>query len=130
MSVVIITMTAGIALIAVLSAIGVCERCHVSSGGVYYLLAHVLGGRVGAAVGVLYCFGQVLVAFRYVTVRRPTHRSEGFDSRFESVFLRLCLMPPVNIILFIEGRLLHAQVDLVVCQPEVNGTSGLTCWLT
>ena len=46
-------------MIAVLSAIGVCERCRVSSGGVYFLLAHVLGGKIGASVGVLYCFGQV-----------------------------------------------------------------------
>ena len=42
-----------------MSAIGVCERCHMESGGVYFLVSHVLGARVGAAIGILYCFGQV-----------------------------------------------------------------------
>lgn len=54
----------GIALISVLSAIGVCERCRVESGGVYFLLSHVLGPRSAAAVGVLYVFGQVSHSFR------------------------------------------------------------------
>jgi len=31
----------------------------VDSGGVYFLLSHVLGARVGASFGILYCFGQV-----------------------------------------------------------------------
>jgi len=52
-------MTIGVALIAVLSAIGVCERCHMESGGVYFLVSHVLGARTGATIGILYCFGQV-----------------------------------------------------------------------
>lgn len=55
-------MTIGVALIAVLSAIGVCERCHMESGGVYFLLSHVLGARIGATIGILYCFGQVKYA--------------------------------------------------------------------
>ena len=46
-------------LVAVLAAIGICERCHVQSGGVYFLISHVLGSRRGAAVGVIYIFGQV-----------------------------------------------------------------------
>lgn len=53
----------GIALISVLSAVGVCERCRVESGGVYFLLAHVLGPRSAAAVGLLYVFGQVCYLF-------------------------------------------------------------------
>ena len=46
-------------LISVLSAIGICERCKVQSGGVYFLIAHVLGSRRGAAVGIIYVLGQV-----------------------------------------------------------------------
>jgi len=49
----------GIVLVSVLSAIGICERCKVESGGVYFLLSYVLGSRIAAAVGLLYCFGQV-----------------------------------------------------------------------
>ena len=56
---VIILLTISVALVAAMSAIGVCERCHMESGGVYFLVSHVLGARVGAAVGILYCFGQV-----------------------------------------------------------------------
>lgn len=46
-------------LVAVMAAIGICERCHVQSGGVYFLIAHVLGSRRGAAVGIIYVLGQV-----------------------------------------------------------------------
>lgn len=53
---------AALALAPVLSAIGICERCQIQSGGVYFLVSHVLGGRIGGAVGVLYCFGQVWIS--------------------------------------------------------------------
>jgi len=59
LSVVIILLTASIALVAALSAIGVCERCNMESGGVYFLIGHVLGARTSAAIGIVYCFGQV-----------------------------------------------------------------------
>lgn len=48
-----------VALISVLSAIGICERCRMESGGVYFLLSHVMGSRFGGAIGLIYCFGQV-----------------------------------------------------------------------
>ena len=47
-------------LAAVFAAIGICERCHVQSGGVYFLISHVLGARRGAAVGIIYVVGQVI----------------------------------------------------------------------
>ena len=47
-------------LMAVLAAIGICERCHVQSGGVYFLISHVLGARRGTAVGILYVLGQAI----------------------------------------------------------------------
>ena len=49
------------ALIAALSAIGVCEQCRMKSGGVYFLLSHVMGAKFGASIGILYCFGQVSI---------------------------------------------------------------------
>ncbi|KAH0949988.1 hypothetical protein HN011_009260 [Eciton burchellii] len=56
----IILCTVCIALVTVLSAVGICERCRVESGGVYFLLSHVLGSRVGGSIGLLYCFGQAV----------------------------------------------------------------------
>ena len=50
-----------VALTSVLSAIGICERCPVASGGVYSLVSQVLGSHVGTAFGLVYCFGQVRV---------------------------------------------------------------------
>ena len=47
-------------LMAVLAAIGICERCHVQSGGVYFLISHVLGSRRGTAIGMLYVVGQAI----------------------------------------------------------------------
>ncbi|CAH1256635.1 unnamed protein product [Diabrotica balteata] len=48
------------ALISVLSAVGICERCRIESGGVYFVIAHTLGSRFGGSLGLLYCFGQAV----------------------------------------------------------------------
>lgn len=48
-----------VAVVTVMSGIGVCEHCGVGSGGVYSMISTVLGGRVGGTVGLLYVFGQV-----------------------------------------------------------------------
>lgn len=48
-----------VALVTVMSGIGVCERCTVGNGGVYSMISMVLGGRIGGTVGLLYVFGQV-----------------------------------------------------------------------
>ncbi|XP_076456683.1 solute carrier family 12 member 8-like [Babylonia areolata] len=53
-----VLMSVSIVLIVALSAVGVCERCRVGSGGVYFLIAHILGSRIGGSVGVIYCFAQ------------------------------------------------------------------------
>ncbi|XP_077991345.1 solute carrier family 12 member 8-like isoform X2 [Glandiceps talaboti] len=67
LSVLIVAITIIVALIAALSAIGVCERCHLESGGVYFLVTHALGARVGGTVGVLYSFGQTVACALYCT---------------------------------------------------------------
>lgn len=59
-AVLIILATVCVALVTVLSAVGICERCRVESGGVYFLLSHVLGSRFGGSIGLLYCFGQAV----------------------------------------------------------------------
>ncbi|KAI9590693.1 solute carrier family 12 member 8 [Glossina fuscipes] len=59
-AVLIIFCTVVIALVSVLSAVGICERCRVESGGVYFLIAHTLGSRFGGSLGLLYCFGQAV----------------------------------------------------------------------
>ncbi|XP_066158485.1 solute carrier family 12 member 8 [Euwallacea fornicatus] len=58
--VLIVLSTVATALISVLSAVGICERCRIESGGVYFVLGHVLGSRFGGALGILYCFGQAV----------------------------------------------------------------------
>jgi len=50
-----------VVLTSVMSAVGICERCRMESGGVYFLIAHVLGSRIGGAIGLLYVFGQVKI---------------------------------------------------------------------
>ncbi|XP_006822602.1 solute carrier family 12 member 8-like [Saccoglossus kowalevskii] len=67
LSILIVTVTIIVALIAGLSAIGVCERCHVQSGGVYFLLSHVLGTRIGGTIGIMYSFGQTVACALYCT---------------------------------------------------------------
>ncbi|NXX89342.1 S12A8 protein, partial [Centropus bengalensis] len=56
-----------VALVTVLSGIGVCEKCSIGSGGVYSMISTVLGGRVGGAIGLLYIFGQCVAGAMYIT---------------------------------------------------------------
>lgn len=48
-----------VALVTVLSGIGVGEHCGVGNGGVYSMISSVLGGQTGGTIGLLYVFGQV-----------------------------------------------------------------------
>ncbi|CAH0562662.1 unnamed protein product [Brassicogethes aeneus] len=59
-AVLIVLATVFTALISVLSAVGICERCRIESGGVYFVIAHTLGSRFGGSLGLLYCFGQAV----------------------------------------------------------------------
>lgn len=56
-----------VALVTVMSGMGVCERCTVGNGGVYSMISMVLGGRVGGTVGLLYVFGQCVAGAMYIT---------------------------------------------------------------
>ena len=59
LAIVTVLCSVAIVLISALAAIGLCERCRVQSGGVYFLISHILGGRIGGSIGILYCFAQV-----------------------------------------------------------------------
>nr|XP_033801916.1 solute carrier family 12 member 8 isoform X2 [Geotrypetes seraphini] len=56
-----------VALVTVLSGIGICERCNIGSGGVYSMMSTVLGGQVGGTFGLLYVFGQCVAGAMYLT---------------------------------------------------------------
>ncbi|NXW62369.1 S12A8 protein, partial [Eurystomus gularis] len=56
-----------VAVVTVLSGIGVCEKCSVGSGGVYSMISTVLGGQVGGTIGLLYIFGQCVAGAMYIT---------------------------------------------------------------
>ncbi|VDO24524.1 unnamed protein product [Brugia timori] len=45
-------------IVVIFSAIGICQRCQIQSGGIYFLVSHILGGQIGGAVGLMYAFGQ------------------------------------------------------------------------
>ncbi|XP_067940048.1 solute carrier family 12 member 8-like [Watersipora subatra] len=64
-SILTVFITLTVAAIGAMSSIGICERCHVEGGGVYFLLCHVLGGQTAAAVGILYSFGQAVSCSLY-----------------------------------------------------------------
>uniref|UniRef100_A0A0R3S2F0 Solute carrier family 12 member 9 n=1 Tax=Elaeophora elaphi TaxID=1147741 RepID=A0A0R3S2F0_9BILA len=57
-AVILLIICTSLALISVFSAIGICERCQIQSGGIYFLVSHILGGQIGGAVGLMYAFGQ------------------------------------------------------------------------
>lgn len=56
----VVVCSVGIALVSVLSAIGIVERIRMETGGVYFLIANTLGSRFGGSLGLLYCFGQAV----------------------------------------------------------------------
>ncbi|XP_056649558.1 solute carrier family 12 member 8 isoform X2 [Monodelphis domestica] len=58
MGMILVSFVILVALVTVLSGIGVGERCSVGSGGVYSMISSVLGGRLGGTFGLLYVFGQ------------------------------------------------------------------------
>ncbi|KAG1670089.1 Solute carrier family 12 member 8 [Nymphon striatum] len=65
LSVLIVLISVVVALISLLSAIGICDRCKVESGGVFFLVSHVLGSQLGGAIGIAYCFGQAVAISLY-----------------------------------------------------------------
>ncbi|XP_059356378.1 solute carrier family 12 member 8 isoform X4 [Carassius carassius] len=62
-----VSMVVIVALVTVMSGVGVCECCNVGNGGVYSMISTVLGGRVGGTVGLLYVFGQCVAGAMYIT---------------------------------------------------------------
>ncbi|CAO2631636.1 Solute carrier family 12 member 8 [Lemmus lemmus] len=56
-----------VALITVLSGIGVAEHGGIGSGGVYSMISSVLGRQMGGTVGLLYVFGQCVAGAMYIT---------------------------------------------------------------
>lgn len=60
MTIFIIFCAVFIVFIVAVSGIGVCERCKMGKGGVYFLLSHVMGGRIGGSLGIIYCFAQAV----------------------------------------------------------------------
>lgn len=56
-----------VALVTVLSGIGVGVHCGVGSGGVYSMISSVLGGQTGGTIGLLYVFGQCVAGAMYIT---------------------------------------------------------------
>ncbi|CAL8371059.1 unnamed protein product [Arctogadus glacialis] len=67
LGIVLVSSVVLVALVTVMSGIGVSERCGVGSGGVYSMISTVLGGRVGGTVGLLYVFGQCVAGAMYIT---------------------------------------------------------------
>ncbi|GMT13843.1 hypothetical protein PFISCL1PPCAC_5140, partial [Pristionchus fissidentatus] len=59
-SILLLGICTALALITVFSAIGIVDRCRIQSGGIYFLVSHVLGGQIGGAVGLIYGFGQAV----------------------------------------------------------------------
>ncbi|XP_036208826.1 solute carrier family 12 member 8 [Myotis myotis] len=56
-----------VALVTVLSGIGVGVHCGIGSGGVYSMISSVLGGQTGGTIGLLYVFGQCVAGAMYIT---------------------------------------------------------------
>nr|XP_010591200.2 solute carrier family 12 member 8 [Loxodonta africana] len=67
MGMVLVSFVILVALVTVVSGIGVGEHCSIGSGGVYSMISSVLGGQTGGTVGLLYVFGQCVAGAMYIT---------------------------------------------------------------
>eukprot|EP00794_Sanderia_malayensis_P012230 gene12230-13490_t len=76
LSLLIVSLSLSVALASVMSAVGICDRCDVKGGGVYFIVSHVLGGKVGGTIGLLYCLGHAAATAMYCT---------GFSESFASL---------------------------------------------
>ena len=93
-SLVICLLVIWMGLAAGVSAIGICERTEITSGGVYRLLSLVLGGKIGAAVGLVFAFGLCVTAALYATsfataVLGPLLDPEDSSSKWKIVGLAM-----------------------------------------
>ncbi|XP_010616555.1 solute carrier family 12 member 8 [Fukomys damarensis] len=67
MGMLLVSFVVTVALVTVLSGIGIGEHSGVGSGGVYSMISSVLGGQTGGTVGLLYVFGQCVAGAMYIT---------------------------------------------------------------
>ncbi|XP_074070809.1 solute carrier family 12 member 8 isoform X2 [Macrotis lagotis] len=66
MGMILVSFVILVALVTVLSGIGVAERCSIGNGGVYSMISSVLGGKLGGTFGLLYVFGQCVAGAMYI----------------------------------------------------------------
>ncbi|CAJ0960292.1 unnamed protein product, partial [Mesorhabditis belari] len=72
-----------LSLITVFSAIGICERTRLQPGGLYFLISHVLGAKIGGATALIYTFGQaVATGLVAVGFGESMQHFFGTDSKF------------------------------------------------
>ncbi|XP_063081186.1 solute carrier family 12 member 8 isoform X2 [Cavia porcellus] len=67
MGMLLVSSVVTVALVTVLSGIGIGEHSGMGSGGVYSMIASVLGGQMGGTIGLLYVFGQCVAGAMYIT---------------------------------------------------------------
>uniref|UniRef100_A0A8R1I2W2 AA_permease domain-containing protein n=1 Tax=Caenorhabditis japonica TaxID=281687 RepID=A0A8R1I2W2_CAEJA len=89
-SILLLGICTSLALITVFSAIGIVERCQIKSGGIYFLVSHVLGHQLGGAVGLIYAFGQA-VATGLVAVGFGESVAHLFDTESKVVIKAIAI---------------------------------------
>ncbi|XP_004835277.1 solute carrier family 12 member 8 isoform X3 [Heterocephalus glaber] len=67
MGMLLVSFVITVALVTVLSGIGIGEHSRVGSGGVYSMISSILGGQMGGTIGLLYVFGQCVAGAMYIT---------------------------------------------------------------
>ncbi|MCP9261685.1 Solute carrier family 12 member 8 [Dirofilaria immitis] len=89
-AVILLIICTTLALISVFSAIGICERCEIQSGGIYFLVSHILGGQIGGAIGLMYAFGQsVAMALVVIGFGESVARFIGIENSFIHKFIAI-----------------------------------------
>ncbi|VDM23032.1 unnamed protein product [Wuchereria bancrofti] len=92
-AVILLIICTSLALISVFSAIGICQRCQIQSGGIYFLVSHILGGQIGGAVGLMYAFGQsVAIALVVIGFGESVASFFGNENSFTHKFIAIAAL--------------------------------------
>ncbi|KAE9552523.1 hypothetical protein FO519_004265 [Halicephalobus sp. NKZ332] len=106
-----------IVLITVFSAIGICQRCHVQSGGIYFLISHVLGSQLGGSISLVYIFGQA-VGSSLVAVGFSESMARLFDTESQ-VIIKLVAIITIIVVTGINiagvQHAIRAVTFLLIC---------------
>ncbi|CDW53665.1 Solute carrier family 12 [Trichuris trichiura] len=117
-----------LAIVPVLSAIAICERCQIQNGGVFFLISHVLGTKIGGTVGLIFILGQI-IAGSMVAVGFGESMASLIHSNDEWVARAFALGASVLLLGTLSRRTKTQRVNVAGIKWVIRTQIALLCFL-